>query len=93
MSEMNTNRILVGKPEGKRPRGRPMCGWKDNIRMCIREVGWKGVDWIQLAEDWDRWRNLVNTVENLWVPLKTENFLTIRVTATFSRRCLLHEVS
>jgi hypothetical protein len=48
-------RVLVGKPEGKRPLGRPRCRWKDNIRMDLQEVGCGGIDWIRLAQDRDRW--------------------------------------
>jgi hypothetical protein len=60
-------RILVGKPEGKRPPGRPKRGWEDNIKMDLQEVGWMGMDWIDLAQDRDRWRALVNAVMNLRV--------------------------
>jgi hypothetical protein len=59
---------LVGKPEGRRPLGRPRRRWEDNIKMDLREVGWGGIDWINLAEDRDRWRALVNAVMNLRVP-------------------------
>jgi hypothetical protein len=61
-------RLLVGKPEGKRPLGRPTCRWVDNIRMDLREVGWGDVDWIGLAQDRNRWRAVVNSVLNLRVP-------------------------
>jgi hypothetical protein len=54
-------RILVGKPEGKRPLGRPRCMWEDNIKMDLREIGWGGMDWTDLAEDRDQQRALVNT--------------------------------
>jgi hypothetical protein len=64
----NAYRILVGKPEGKRPLGRPRRRWVDNIKVDLREIKWDGVDWVNLAEDWDRWRALVNTVKNLGVP-------------------------
>jgi hypothetical protein len=64
----NACRILVGKPEGKRPLGRPRCRWVDNIKMDVREIGWDSMDWIKLAQDWDQWRALVNTVMNLRVP-------------------------
>jgi hypothetical protein len=60
-------RTLVGKPEGRRPLGRPRRGWEDN-KMDLREVGWGGIDWIDLAQDRDRWWSLVYTVMNLWVP-------------------------
>jgi hypothetical protein len=58
---------LVGKPEGKRPQGRPRRRWEDN-RMDLREIGWGGMDWIDLAQDRGQWRVLVNTVMNLRVP-------------------------
>jgi len=61
-------RVLVGKPERKRPLGRPRCRWEDNIKMDLREVRCGGMDWIELAEDRDRWYALVNAVMNLWVP-------------------------
>ena len=61
-------RILVGKPEGKRPLGKPRCRWKDNIKMDLQEVGCGSVDWIDLAQDRDRWRALVNAVMNLRIP-------------------------
>jgi hypothetical protein len=61
-------RALVGKPEGRRPLGRPRRRWEDNNKMDLGEVGWGGVDWIDLAEDWDRWRAVVYTVMNLRVP-------------------------
>jgi len=61
-------RVLVGKPEGKRLLGRPMRRWEDNIKMDHRKVGWGAMDWIDLAEDRDRWRTLVNAAINLWVP-------------------------
>jgi hypothetical protein len=64
----NAYRILVGKPEGKRPLGRPRCRWLDNIKMDLREIGWDGVDWIDMAQDRDQWRALVNTVLNLRLP-------------------------
>ena len=58
----------MGKPEGKRPLGRPRCRWEDNIKMDLQEVGCGDVDWIELARDRDRWRVLVNVVMNLQVP-------------------------
>jgi hypothetical protein len=65
MGEKNVCRILVGKPEGKRPLGRPRRSWVDNITMDLREIGWGGMDWTDLAQEW---RALVNTVMNLRVP-------------------------
>ena len=61
-------RVLMGKPEGKRPLGRPRLRWDDNIKMGLQEVGCGGMDWIELAQDWDRWRVLVNAVMKLRVP-------------------------
>jgi hypothetical protein len=69
MGEMrNAYRILVGKPEGKRQLGRPRRRLVDNIKMDLREIGWDGMDWINLVQDRDQWRALVNTVMNLRVP-------------------------
>ena len=60
-------RFLVGKPEGKSPLGRPRCRWEDNIKMDLQEVGGGCGDWMELAQDRDRWRALVSTVMNLRV--------------------------
>jgi hypothetical protein len=64
----NAYRILVGKPERRRPLGRPRRGWEDNIRMDLRVIGWSVMDWIHLAQDRDQWRALVKTAMNLRVP-------------------------
>jgi hypothetical protein len=61
-------RALVGKPEGRRPLGRPRRRWEDNIKMDLREVGWRVINWINLAQDRDRWRAVVNAVMDLRVP-------------------------
>ena len=66
--ERGVRRVLVGKPEGKRPFGRPRRRWEENIKMDLQEVGGGGGDWIELAQDRDRWRALVSTVMNLRVP-------------------------
>jgi hypothetical protein len=64
----NACRILVGIPEGKRPLGRPRRRRVDNIKLDLTEIGWDGMDWIDLAQNRDQWRALVNTVMNLQVP-------------------------
>jgi hypothetical protein len=64
----NAYRAFVGKPEGKRPLGRPRCRWVDNIKMDFREIGLCGMDWIDLAQDRDQWRALMNTIMNFRVP-------------------------
>jgi hypothetical protein len=64
----NAYRILVGKPEGKRPLGRTKRRWVDRIKMDLTEIGWGDMDWIDMAQDRDQWRALVNTVLNLRVP-------------------------
>jgi hypothetical protein len=60
-------RILVGRPEGRRPLGRPKRRWEDNIKIDLQEVGWAAMDWIELTQDRDRWLALVNAVMNLRV--------------------------
>ena len=67
-------RVVVEKPEGKSPLGRPRLRWEDNIRMDLQEVGCGGMDWIELAQDRDRWPALVNAVMNLEVPYNVGNF-------------------
>ena len=61
-------RVLVGKPEGKRPLGRTWRKWEDNMKMDLEEVGCEGMDWIELAKERDRWRAFVNAVMNIRVP-------------------------
>jgi hypothetical protein len=65
--ERKVYKVLVGKPEGKRPLGRPRRRWEDGIRMDLREIGLGGVDWIRLSQDRDRWRAVVSVVMNLRV--------------------------
>ena len=68
MGESNgVYRVLVGKPEGKRPLGRPRCRWEDNIKLDLQEVRWGSLDWIDVAQDSYRWWALVNAVMNLQV--------------------------
>ena len=85
--------VLVGKPEGKRPLGRPRRRWVDNIRTDLQEVGCGYMDWIRLAQDRDRWRTLLSAVMNLRVPWNAGNFLTSYKPVSFSRRTLHHGVS
>jgi hypothetical protein len=68
VAKRNAHRILVGKPEGTRPLGRPRHTWVDNTKMDLREIGQDGMDWIDLDQDRDQWRALVNMVMNLRVP-------------------------
>ena len=74
--ERGVYRVLVGKPEGKRPLGRPGRRWVDNIRIDLQEVGCGYMDCIGVAQDRDRWRTLVSAVMNLRVPWNAGNFLT-----------------
>jgi hypothetical protein len=67
-AKRNAYKIFVGKPEGKRPLGRPRQTWVGSIKIDLREIGWDGMDWINLAQDSDQWRTLVSTVLNLQVP-------------------------
>jgi hypothetical protein len=85
--------VLAGKPEGRRPLGRPRHRWEDNIRLDFREVGCGCEDWMELAQDRDRWRALVSAVINIRVPENAGNFLTSCRPVSFSRRTLLNGVS
>jgi len=82
-------RLLLGKPEGRRPLGRPRRRWVDNIRMDLQEMGCGYMDWIGLAQDTDRWRTLVSADE----PCNVGNFLTGYKPFSFSRRTLRHGVN
>jgi hypothetical protein len=86
-------RVLVGKPEGNRPLGRPRRRWEDKIKIDLQEVGCGNMDWIELAQDMDSWRALVNAVMNLGVPWNAGYFMASCKTVRFSRRTLLHGVS
>ena len=91
--EMGVYRVLVGKPEGKRPLGRPRRRWVDNIRIDLQEVGCGYMDWIGLAQDRDRCRTFVSAVMNFRVPWNAGNSLTSCKPVSFSRRTLHHGVS
>jgi hypothetical protein len=87
----NAYRILVGKPEEKRPLGRPKRRWVVSIKMDIRETGWDGMDLINLAQDRDQWRAVMNAVMNLRIPYNAGKFLSGCIIGDFSRRAQLHE--
>jgi hypothetical protein len=93
MEKKDAYRILLGKPEGKRRLGRPRRRWMDNIKMDLWEIGWGGLDWIDLAQERDQWRAVVNTILNLRVPQGVGKFLSSCTTGGFSRRAQLHKVS
>jgi hypothetical protein len=82
----NAYRILVGKPEGKRQLGRPRRRWVCNIKIDLREIGWDGMDWIDLAQDREQWRAVVNMVMNLQVRLNAGKFLSGCTIGSFSGR-------
>ena len=82
-------RVLVRKPEGKTPLGRPRHRWEDNIKMDLQELGCGLMDWIEVVQDRDMWRALVNAVMKVRVPLNEENFLTSEKPVSSSRRTLL----
>jgi hypothetical protein len=81
------------KPEGKRPLGRPRCGWVDSIRLDLGEIGWGGVDSIGLAQDRNRWRALVNSVMNLRVPQNAGKLSSGLTTGGLSTNAQLQRVS
>jgi len=89
----DVDRVLLGKPERERPLGRCRHRWEDNIKMYLQEVGCKGMDCIDQAEDRDRWWALVNVVMIFWVPQNAGDFLTILELVSFSKRTLLHGAS
>jgi len=91
--ERGVFRVLVGKPERRRPLGRPRHRWVDNIMMDLQEVGCGYTDWIGLAQGRNRWRTLVSAIMNLRVPRNARNFLTSCKPVSFSRRTLHHGVS
>jgi hypothetical protein len=84
----------VGKPEGKRPLGRPRRTWKDNIKIDLTEIWWGSVDWIHLAQGRGQWRDLVNKLMNLRVPQKVENSsLVERLLASQVELCSMELIS
>jgi hypothetical protein len=83
----------VGKPEGRRPLGRPRRRWVDNIRMDLEEVGWGDVNWIGLAKDRNRWRAVVNSVLNLRVPRNAGKLSSSLTSSGLSSSVQLHRVS
>jgi hypothetical protein len=87
----NAYRILVGMPEGKRPLGRLRHRWVDNITMDLREIGWDGMDWIDLAQDREQRRALVNTAMNFRISYNAGKFLSSCTVYSFSRRAQLRE--
>jgi hypothetical protein len=88
-----TYRILVGKPEGKRPLGRLRRRWVDNINVDLIVIGWDGMDWIDLAQDRDQWMGLIYKVMNFRVSVNFGKFSSSCTTGVFSRRAQLHGVS
>jgi hypothetical protein len=88
----NACRILVGKPEEKRPLGRPRRRWENNMKTDLREIGWGSMDWNDLAQDRGQWKALVNTVMNLRVPKAVGKFLSGCATDGFSRMAQLLEL-
>jgi hypothetical protein len=88
----NAYRKFVGKLDGKRPLWRPRRRWVDNIKIDLREIGWGGLDWIDVAKDRDKWRALLNTAMNLRVPESTGNTLSSCKIGGFSRRAQLHNL-
>jgi hypothetical protein len=87
----NPYRILVGKSEGKRPLGRPRRRWVGNIKIDLREIGWNDMEWINLVQDMDQWRVLVNMVMNFQVPQNAGKFLSSCTIGSFSKRAELRK--
>ena len=87
------HKVIVGKPEGERPLGRPGRRWEDNIKMDLQDVGGGCGDWMELARDRDMWRALVNTVRNLRVPKMRGISWLAAEPVSFSRRTLFRGVS
>jgi hypothetical protein len=85
--------VLVARPEEKRPLGRPRRRREDNIKMDFQELGWRRMDRIDLAQDRDRWRALLNAIRNVRVPYNVGSFLSSRRHDSFSGRTLFHGVS
>jgi hypothetical protein len=90
--KLNAYRVLVRKPEVKRPLRRPRRTWVENTKIYVRETGWSAMDWIDLAQDRDLWRTLVNKVMNLRVPENVGKFLSRWPTGSSSRSAQLHGI-
>jgi hypothetical protein len=88
----NAYRILVGKPQGKSPLGRPNCRW-ENVKIDPGEIGWGGMAWTDLAKDRNQWRASVNSVINLLRPKNSAKFFSSYTARSFSKRTHLHEFS
>jgi hypothetical protein len=84
-------RILMGKPEVRKPLGRSINRWVNNIKIYLRDIAWNGMDWIDLPQDRNQWKTLMNTVMNLRVPLNSGKFLSSCTIGGLSRRAQLHE--
>jgi hypothetical protein len=92
-AKLNAYRVLVGKPEGRRPLGQHRCRWVDNIKMDLTDIRWSGMVWIDLPQERDQWRALMNMVMNLRVPQNVEKSLSNCTPVGFSRRAQLHGVN
>jgi hypothetical protein len=92
LEKRNACRILMAKPEGKRPLGRARRRWINNFKMGLTAIGWGGMDWTYLAQDRDQWRAFVIVIMNVWVPQKIGKFMSGRMTGSFSTRAWLHGV-
>jgi hypothetical protein len=88
----NAYNIFMGKPEGRRPLEKPRRRWVGNVKIDLREIGWGGMDWIDLVQDRNQWRALVNTVMNLLVAYNFGKFLSSCTIGGFSRRAYFHGV-
>jgi hypothetical protein len=93
MENRHACRLSVGKPEGRRPLGRPRCRCVGSVKLDLRDIVWGGIDWIDLAQDRDRWRALVNTMLHLRVSENVRMLMSSWTTGGLTRGILLHSVS